>query len=53
MRDGIRAFMQAREPERIESQLDTSDELEPTAIGHHWRGNGLIVFRHPERDAAA
>lgn len=51
--DGILDFMRAHEPWIIESPVDSSGELAPMIIDEHWRGDGLIVFRYTEAEAAA
>lgn len=51
--DGVLEFMRAHEAWVIESPIDSSGELAPMNIDEHWRGDGLIVFRYTDAEAAA
>ncbi len=51
--DGILEFMRAHEPWVIETPIDSSGELAPVEIDARWKGDGLIVFRYTEEEAAA
>ncbi len=51
--DGVLEFMRAHEPWVIEAPIDSSGELAPMLIDEHWRGDGLIVYRYTDAEAAA
>ena len=50
---GIVEFIRNREQWRIQTLVDSTNEMAPMVIDENWNGDGLILFRHSEEEAAA
>ena len=50
---GIADYMREHRRWRIETPLETTNELHPVHIDGDWRGDGLIVFRYTPEEADA
>ena len=50
---GIVEFIRNREQWRIQTLVDSTNEMAPMVIDENWKGDGLILFRHSEEEAAA
>ena len=50
---GIVEFIRNREQWRIQTLVDSTNEMAPMVIDEKWKGDGLILFRHSEEEAAA
>ncbi len=50
---GIVDFISNREPWRIQTLVDSTNEMAPMVIDENWNGDGLILFRHSADEAAA
>ena len=44
---GIVEFIRNREQWRIQTLVDSTNEMAPMVIDENWNGDGLILFRHP------
>jgi LacI family transcriptional regulator len=50
---GVVDYMREHRRWRIETPLESTNELHPVVIDEHWRGDGLIVFRYTRKEAQA
>ena len=50
---GIVEFIRNREQWRIQTLVDSTNEMAPMVIDENWNGDGLILFRHSADEAAA
>ncbi len=50
---GIVEFIRNREQWRIQTLVDSTNEMAPMLIDEKWRGDGLILFRHSAQEAEA